>query len=562
MDEEIDFLTTNHDEIMEELEEISKRELLKIEINEGLETALKELQELKDQWTEGDCATLLELCKDNVIETITGQFGLASLFVDARDGGSVTTSHNFKKGIVASDADKQKYDKYIENNSGQKDWNSVRKGGGYDDPLPGKRKAEFQTKEVIIDAYTGKELPKDGRAHLDHVVSAKEIESNHKAHLFLSPEERAQMATQEANLAWTSAPANQSKGDKDLKKWVSQEDKKTGLSKAEKFGIDEKKALEVDKTARRAIKGDINKAAIKKYSTELLQTGGKDAAKMAAYSALGVVLRDLVQGVMIEIRVTFQERGNESFKQIFERFKKRLAEILEDLKHKWKDIFKGSLEAGLMAFLSNILVFIINLVASTLKKMVSMIRAGFVSLVQAVKILANPPAGMSIEDVRFQALKVLTAGLIGAASMGLSAGIEKLLQSIPGLGPFMMFPIPSIGSEPRTISDILAVTFSALAGGVLTTIVLYFLDKIQEGGKKTRLQIQLVNQSGVVVNYKIAQTWFALDDGYRFLAANVSSAAKTFTEAGAVLIDSSEKTDGTIGDFEKTIERLRKIRNE
>lgn len=53
---------------------------------------------------------------------------------------------------------------------------------------------------------------------------------------------------------------------------------------------------------------------------------------MAAYSALGVVLRDLAQGIMIEVRLTFEQKGKESFKEIFARFKNRLQEILSGLK--------------------------------------------------------------------------------------------------------------------------------------------------------------------------------------------------------------------------------------
>lgn len=48
-----------------------------------------------------------------------------------------------------------------------------------------------------------------------------------------------------------------------------------------------------------------------------------------------------------------------------------------------------SLEAGLTAFLSNIVIFVINLFFTTLKKLVSIIRAGFVSLCRAVKFLAS-----------------------------------------------------------------------------------------------------------------------------------------------------------------------------
>jgi hypothetical protein len=479
--------------------------------------------------------------------------------IETKDGGNVTTKYNFEKGVTATDPDNQKYEAYKANNNGSKDWQDVRKSGGYDDPLPAKRKTAFQTQDTIVDAYTGKPLPKDGRAHLDHIVSAKEIETKAENHLFKTPEERAKMAANDKNLAWTEGSANQSKGELPMKEWLDKTDKKTGETKAGKYSINKDMALKEDANARKYIKTEITVAAAKKYGSELLMTGGKDAANMAAYSALGVVLRDLTQAVFEEIRTTFRERGKESLKEIFIRFKERIGAVLADIRAKWKDIFKGSMEAGIMAFLSNIVVFVINLFATTLKKLVSMIRAGFVSLCQAVKMLTNPPAGMDREEANYQALKILTAGLIGAASLGLSAGIEKLLQAIPGLQPFMMFPVPSIGKEPRTVSDIIAVVLSALAGGILTTVVLYFMDKCRSAGKKDKLQIQLVTQSGVVVRYKIAQTWCVLGDAYQLFEKTAMESIESTIRTKNEIDDSNHETTSSVTNFGNAVERLKKM---
>ncbi|MHB9292199.1 hypothetical protein Holit_01293 [Hollandina sp. SP2] len=554
-DEEVDYLNKDFTGTVEELDKLSEH-TVKIEINEGLEEALKELEALHDQFSTEDSSRLLDLCKNTVIETITGQFGLAGMFIQTQDGGSVTTTHNFEKGITATESDHQKYETYKVTDDGSRDWQEVRKSSGYDVPFRGKRKEAFQNQDKIIDAYTGKELPKDGRAHLDHIVSAKEIESNAKNHLFKTLEERAKMATNDKNLAWTEASANQSKGAQSMKEWLD----KQGGTKGERFGIDREMALKKDVKARQYIKTEITVAAAKKYSMELMTTGGKDAALMAAYSALGVVMRELTQAVFHEIHVTFKQRGKETLKEIFVRFKEHIREVITDLKATWKDILKGSFEAGITSFLSNIVVFIINLFATTLKKIVAMIRAGFVSLCQAIKMLVNPPDGMDREEANYQALKILTAGLIGAASLGLSVGIEKLLQSIPGLQPLMMFPIPSIGKESRTVSDILAVTLSALAGGLLTTIVLYFMDKCRNAGKKDKLQIQLVAQSGVVVQYKIAQTWCVMDEAYHFLGEKAKEGAIMLKAAHDEIEKSGEEVKRSVNDFHNTVEKLKQKR--
>ena len=556
---EIDYFNQNFDSTERELKEILDSNAIKIEINEGLEEALSAMQELENQLTEKESAKLIDLCKNTVIETITGQFGLAGLFVQTMDGGNVTTVHNFEKGIVATESDKQKYDAFKVNQ--EREWKEVRDEVGYDKPLPQKRKDTFQNQEIIIDAYTGKELPKDGRAHLDHIVSCKEIESSAANNLVMTPEQRAKMATDDQNLAFTEASANQSKGADKMEDWLKKEDKKTGQTKAEKYEINEEMALEKDKQARKYVKSEVTKAKAKKYCSELLLSGVKDAAKMAAYSALGIILREFTQTIFVEIHITLRNRGNESFSEIFHRFKSSASKKVVEIKSKWKDILVGSIESGITAFLSNLLVFVINLFATALKKIVSMIRAGFVSLVQALKIMVHPPVGMPREEVNYQALKILTAGLIGAASLGLSAAIEKLLQSIPGLQPLMVFPIPFPFQTPRTVSEIVSVVLSALIGGLLTTVVLYFMDKCRENAKREKLHIQLVAQSGVVSQYKIAQTWVCLDDAYKLLQNEAADTAYYISSGQNAILESEESADKAISDLNDANKRLEVVIN-
>jgi 5-methylcytosine-specific restriction endonuclease McrA len=599
--EEIDYLNEDFTHIAKELDTLAEHNTIKIEINEGLEEALKELDSLHDQFSAEDSARLLDLCKTTVIETITGQFGLAGMFIQTQDGGNVTTTHNFNnitithnfgKGVTATKEDEAKFNEYSANNPEEikakideykaknpevpeaifKEYEDnkpksrkrrkVRELVGYNKLSRDKRDTLLQNQDKIIDAYTGKELPKDKTANLDHIVPVKEIERMAEAHLCMTPEERAKMATNDKNLAWTEESVNKSKNAKPMKEFLDEQNpEKPDETNTERFGIDREKALTKDAEARKYIETEITVATMKKYGSELLMTGGKDAARMVAYSALGVIMRELTQSVFHEIRLTFQMHGKETLKEIFIRFKERIGMVIADLKTKWKDIFKGSFEAGITAFVSNIVVFIINLFATTLKKLVAVIRAGFVSLCQAVKMLIKPPAGMDREEANYQALKILTAGLIGAVSLGLSAIIEKLLQAIPGLQPLMMFPIPSIGKEPRTVSDALAVTLSALAGGILTTIALYHMDKCRKTGKKDKLQIQLVAQSGVVVQYKIAQTWCVMGDAYRFLGEKVTEGDNTLKVASDEIETSARKAEESVNDFHNTVEKLKQRRN-
>lgn len=566
-----DLLNTNYDKMEKELESITQEELTKIEVNKELEDAITELNTLKNQYSQKDSATLLELCKDNVVETITSQFGLASLFINSQDGGNVTTIHNAKQKIYADKKDEYNRDIYEKGhytpgkngNKGTWSGNSEGKkfsGNGKNSVGSEFTKSQMDDKGFLTDAYTNKKIKAD-QTSPDHIYSLSEFHKN--GGYMLSDKQKCDFATDKNNLASTDRSINQSLRDKDKIEWAESKADGRTVTNEEYFEIDRKSLEDAvergKKTATAHLPTNKQKACF--YVKNLAETGGKEAAMMAAYSALGVVLRDLAQGIMIEVRLTFEQKGQESFKEIFTRFKNRLQEILAGLKEKWKDIFKGSLEAAITAFLSNIVVFVINLFFTTLKKIVSMIRAGFVSLCQAVKLLANPPADMPKEEVHYQALKILTAGIIGAASLGLSAVIEKGLQAIPGLQPLMMFPIPSFGKEKRTVSDVIAVTLSSLAGGLMTTIVLYFMDKCRASAKHDKLQIQLIAQSGVVVQCEVAQTWCTLDDAYKLFKMKVLEIAEIFKEADEELDNSLQNVKQASSSREDAMAKLRKAFN-
>ena len=535
-----------------ELNELFDHKSLKIELTDGLQNALDELSNLHSKLPENQTSTLLHLCEASAISAITSQFGLASLIIDARDGGSVTTVPNFEKGITANEADAARYSDMIANRNGK--YSEVRNKVGYDKPLVKRRNEALQNEAIIIDEYTGRNLPKDGRVHLDHIVSVKEIESSVSANLALSHEERAKIAADKENLALIDGSINQSKGSDEMKVFLNKEDKKTEQRKAERFGIDEQKAMQKDKKARKFVYGEIDKAKVKKYSKELLTTGCKDITKIMAYTVIGVAMREIAQGAITEIKLAFKQRGKESFGEIWVRFKTRMSEILDSLKSKWKDLVAGSIEEGLTSFISNLGVFLINVFATTLKRFVAMIRAGFVSLKEAVKILVNPPRGLDKDEVGYQTVKVLTAGLIGALSLGLSEAIDKFLLSIPVLTPIFSFIVPIIG---KSVGDIVSTCLSAILGGVLTTIVIYFMDKLHSQSKADKIQIQLVTKSEEISAYQVALSWVALSEAYDEFFVDVKQSITKLANTTRIVRDSSQETSMAVSNFTDKMQNLR-----
>jgi hypothetical protein len=120
----------------------------------------------------------------------------------------------------------------------------------------------------------------------------------------------------------------------------------------------------------------------------------------------------------------------------------------------------------------------------------------------------------------------------------------------------MMFPIPSFGDEPRTVSDVLAVTLSAVAGGLITTILLYYMDRWFSAGKKDKLQIQLIATNGVVMQCHLAQGWFAIKDAYDFLNDRLKKDVQTCVEIAQVIRNEGEKTRESLKGWEAIKHRM------
>lgn len=262
-------------------------------------------------------------------------------------------------------------------------------------------------------------------------------------------------------------------------------------------------------------------------------------------SAIKIVMEILVKKLFAEIRHIFKHFGDESFSEIFARLKERLSKVISEIKQDFKGIFEGSIEQIIGAVLSNIVLFVVNIVKSTFTNLTRIIRAGFGSLVKAIKILANPPANMPKDEVAFEALKVFTAGIITAGSLFLEKGIKDFIVLCPFLA-----------AAPAVVTDFIATTLSALIGGVLSTIVLYYMDKAFNGAKKSKLQLQIMTKSGEVVSYKIAQSYFVLKDSYEYLADTAQRYEDKITGIRQFLADSGKEADSALDELAMTLKDL------
>lgn len=559
----------SYDDILKEAEftnlNFSVIDVFRDKFSSGMESSLAELQELKSKISKQQMDGLLQQCTASAINAINGQFGLASAILGSKDGGNVNTTHNVRKGIYASQAEKDKYDN-------REVYSSEAYHSHPEYIRQNKVQGEVHKRGEAVDYMTGKKLNPHDKADLDHIVSAKTVHDDRAR--VLAGISGPDLANTEQNLAKTDASLNRAKKAKTAEEFLSHRDER--LAKLDKIKSErplnqnEQKELEKLKKQKEINdqefidiynknKKEIDNKIDKEYYTSLkpyketLATGAKDATKMAIHSVIGVIFREFFIAIVEETKVLFKNFGNESLKDILKRFKSRLDTVWADIKSRWKDIIAGSFEAGIQAFFSNLIVFVINVFFTTLKSIVRIIRAGFTSLWSACKIIVNPPQNMPSEDVMFEASKVFVSGIISALSMLASESIKTWLLTIPSLNAILILQIP-LSSD--TIGDALSLSISAAMGAVLSTIAVYYMDKFRNDSKQLVLEAQIMTKGNEVAQYKTALAMLDLADAWRFEAMITSQTFKCLENDVAEIKIGKNELDN---DLEETNDLLAKL---
>lgn len=554
--EKIDFFSSDFDKMEREIEVLSKEQSLRIMIDEGLENALRELKDLEASLPNEQTQSLFELCEKNVMQNIQQQFGLHYLVDSAKEGGQVSTTHNVRNGIYANDEERLRYE-----NRGEYDSYEYHKDSNY--IAINKEQSALKKQGKMTDYMTGREIKRNANVDLDHKISAKAIHEDRAR--VLAEKSGAKLANTKDNLALTNSSLNRMKKDKSPEEFIAYKHDKLveyerkmqdgSLSPKEREKMEKLKSIDDDAFLKEAQKSKnqidrkIDKAyygSAKPYE-ELANTTLTDIqniAKGGLKSAVAIVMIEVVRALFFELRATFKNFGNESLKDIFKRLKERAKIVFENIKVNFKGIFEGSIEQSIGAFLSNLALFVINIFYTTAKRLASLIRAGFGSLIRAIKILANPPANMPKEDVAFEAAKVFVAGIITALSFLFAEGIDKLIKTIcPFLAP---------------ISEPVSVTMSALIGGILSTVALYYLDKLRSKDKEAKIQVQIMTKSGEIVQFKLAQSYFV----YEYLGFAWQKTAQNLQSAQNEIEASSLRVKTSLNELDSKMNELRNFTKE
>ena len=532
--------------------ELLKIQEVNVEVDEKLASALTEYENIKKQIGELKTETILESCKETVVSNLCEKFAINRLIaLGDKDGGAVTTLHNAKNQVFANDKDRNQFNReydshaYHEGNKFYRErketLNRLSSEGKLRDDYTGK---DISGKQFVVDKNGN--TREQNRFDVEHFNSAKGLHDNDEVRFAMTEEQSANLANNEKNLGATASSINRSKSDKDFDEWKNTERKEFDNKTNEKlYGIDSQLADKKIKESKEFIKKEVAKAEFKKYSKELTTTSLSVGGKTFLYSAIGQVSLEFVRAVFDSLIEAFKNRHTKTLSEVLEIFKSHIREAIDHIKSNWKEILSNSFEGALMNVLNNLLVFVINLVATTLKNVVSMIRAGFTTVCSAIKLLCNPPRNMT-EDERNDAIcKILVFGMIEVSSLALTESITSLLQTL-GL--------------PKNITDALVYPMTALMGGIVASVILGIMQKAKSDAKKEKLHVTLIAQNNVVLQSQIIQNWCILAQGNYLLKEKSEQFEETMTTIESEMNKREEEIESSLNETDNILKQIRAYR--
>lgn len=425
-----------------------------------------------------------------VVHSLATSFGLDFLLFKDKNGGQVDTIHNARNGVWATDAEQARYD--------QRGEYSDVKGAYHRDPRyvdKGKADAALQAAGKLNDGYTRDKMPaQNGIRDLDHVIAAKTVHDD--AGRVLAELSGIDLANHDSNLVSTHRSVNRSKQAMPVEAFLAGlpakiEREKTELAarsaRLEKMprdtaeqrhrvdveeakirkqtsklqaleSIDPEAMREKDKAARKQYDGAINKKyyTSSKFWGATVNVAGSAGVRMGTRQMLGLIAAE----IWFELRKALPSlleamRKDFSLSVFLREVGLTLQGIWTRVKVRFQDFlmaFKDGVFAGVLASVTTTL---FNILATTGKSAIKIIREMWGQMVSALKLLVFNPDGLSSVD--------LTKAVVAALSAGVATAVGSVVYA--QLASLMTFPF---GAE-------LAAFVGALTTGVVTLGLHYVL---------------------------------------------------------------------------------------
>lgn len=507
-------------------------------------------------------------CQQQVLGQIIGPFGLSLAMFEDKNGGNVTTLHNFSRDddtYVATNSDKilhqhskKKYStkkSEEENLENIRDLYEIKKAPRSSDG----KKWDKVREEIIsrgLDDYTGLPVYGDGKTtsntgdevgvDLDHIIPIAEVHRTPKNHLALGKVgENSEtdfsairdMVNSDENLALTNASANRSKRDEGLKEWA-EKSRADGQTNIEKFGLDKKLVNAAQQKALQHMNQTANRALMKKQVNELLLTGGEQAVKMGLRQALGVLLVELVNGVYNEFKILIKA-GVKAGKTLFQEIKERLQQVVVSVIKKIPDATSQFFHGGISGFMSNLITFLINQFISTAKRFVTVIREGLLSLFKAFKMIMFPPKNMTREQAFQEGLKILSTTIITSVGILLSESVAAFVSST----------FPFLGEISGTVSNVLI----GIITGLLSAFLAYQIDNIFERRRQDEKLLDAI-VTDTKLQQELAMEMTNSAETSLLAITNYAESIKSYQTTGNLLATAGVDAHATVHSLALTLE--------
>lgn len=384
------------------------------------------LAELRSRWDEEQQSDLLAHCRSAVLSSIAGPFGLGRVVAGwDQAGGNVTTQHNANEGVFARREENYRGADY--------------RGSKYQSARDRKKDAAIiENTGQVRDEYSG-ELLDFSEVDCDHIVAT---ETYHRASGWRqSKAARAEFGADPDNLALTASSGNRSMQSEDKHAWQDRPNRqKPGQSNKEIHAHDNRRVNPAIKRGQGAAErhADSPRAKACYDATRLATTGAFEAGKLGVQQSLGLLLTEFFAASFDEIGDAWHHgfRHGVQANGFAGALRTRLGHIAERVASRWKSALT-SLGGGFVSgFLSNLVTWLVNMVVTTGKRMVRLIREGLLSILKALKMALLPPTGMSSAEAGDAAVKLLASGAMLSLGIALEEVVEKGVASFPLLAPF------------------------------------------------------------------------------------------------------------------------------
>jgi hypothetical protein len=490
---------------------------------------------------------LMDSCQQGVLGQIVGPFGLTPAMFDDKDGGSVATVHNAEAGVFPDELHEQNYelanDEYSQQLR-QKHWDDKSKRG--------KRHKEinktFNDGGNVASAATEKPMTK-GKIDGDHTVSLKEAHQNKALHLRFTEKERKEILNNEKNMAFIEESINASKREKSWEECLNDPE---FIKKHELTAQDVARIKKLDKEARGHIQSEQNK----RLAGELISAGAKEAGKNAMRQALGVLLHEFVSGSFLEVKRHLLDRQDQQ--SFIDKLVESLRRVMHRVAAKAQAALNAALQGGVQGLVSNLLTFLINNFITTSAKIVSLIRESMQNLWKAIKLIANPPEGMSAAEKARAVSKIIASVLTTGLGMLMEESVKGFIMSIPVLVP---------------IADLLSTALTAIMTGIGGALIIYGIDRLfdwldakgtellsaQEATTDAQLEVATRLQSFLSLQFENSRLYAVCSAEYQQIERTFTNTAFQMEAASVNAAVSVHVRDAMIETVESQLDRKKRL---